>query len=197
LNASALVNGAGALPSGTSSAEARGAHESARETREARSDAPEARRRRDASPTLEAETETTTLVDMIEDMSSDGRRVTRGGQVKRARPPTYPAGPLAAPAPSSPRRSTGCTCRCPVGTSRDRARWPRLSTSSEGPSICTPGSHTPSACTLPRRCLRPRVVSCGLSGTRTTRASMSREVASAAIARGLSPDYWHIDCQCD
>jgi hypothetical protein len=69
LNASALVNGAGTLPSGTSSVEARVAHESARETRKARSDAPEARRRRDASPKLEEETETTTLVDMIEDMS--------------------------------------------------------------------------------------------------------------------------------
>ena len=42
----------------------------ARETRKARSDAPEARHRRDAGPTLEEETETTTLVDMIEDMSS-------------------------------------------------------------------------------------------------------------------------------
>jgi hypothetical protein len=72
LNASALVNGAETLPSGTSSAEARGALPilRARETRKARSDAPEARHRRDAGPTLEEETETTTLVDMIEDMSS-------------------------------------------------------------------------------------------------------------------------------
>ena len=71
LNASALVNGAetplrNILRGGDGALSIL----RARETRKARSDAPEARRRRGAGPTLEEETETTTLEDMIEDMSS-------------------------------------------------------------------------------------------------------------------------------
>jgi hypothetical protein len=51
------------LSSGASFAEARGASGTPRETRRRR------QRRRDAELTLDGETETTTLVDMIEDMS--------------------------------------------------------------------------------------------------------------------------------